>query len=111
VLSHFIADSLSPPHAAAPEERQSCGVNVHGVIERSVPEFTLAGRRPRGAAARDIVDRCYAGAALNRRDLPLIVSAACARDEQALDPYRLRAATEAAGILADALHAACGFTP
>jgi hypothetical protein len=103
VLSHFIADSLSPPHSVASEELQGWGLNVHAAIERSVPEFTLAGYTPRPITAAEVVDRCYIGAARNRRDLPFMVKAACTGDDRALDPYRLRAATEAARILAGAL--------
>jgi hypothetical protein len=112
VLSHFIADSLSPPHAVAPEELLDLagGVNVHSAIERSVPEFTLADCPPHEAgahiltAAKAILEQLYAGADQNRKDLPSIVKAALVRDERALDVYRLRAGKRAAGILAGALY-------
>jgi len=112
VLSHFIADSHSPPHAVAPEELLDLaeGVNVHSAIERSLPEFTLRGRVPHEAgahiltAAGAILEQLYAGAAQNRKNLPSIVKAACGRDERAMDVYRLRAGTRAAEILADALY-------
>ncbi|MBZ5620180.1 MAG: hypothetical protein LAQ69_15860 [Acidobacteriia bacterium] len=118
VLSHFIADSLSPPHAVSPEHllgmappsAETGDINIHSAIERSIPEFTLGGREPRRAgahivtAAQAILERCYSGAARNRRDLPSMVKAACARDEQTLDVYRLRAGMEAAEIFADALY-------
>jgi hypothetical protein len=117
VLSHFIADSLSPPHAvtagqlremAPPTDAGS--INVHAAIEKSLPGFSLGGRAPRAAsthvvdAADAVLARCYAGAARNRKDLPVMVKAACARDERTLDTYRLRAGVTAAEILADALY-------
>jgi Zinc dependent phospholipase C len=118
VLSHFIADSLSPPHSAVAEEllavtppsAQTERINVHSAIERSLPEFTLSDRVPRSAgghlvqAAEAILDQCYAGAERNRKDLPSMVKAAFAHDEQTLNEYRLRAGTKAAEILADALY-------
>jgi len=103
VLSHFIADSLSPPHA------DDVDAAVHAAIERSVPAFTLAGRTPQSAgahllpAAAAILDRIYAAQDLNRKDLPAMVKAVADRDERTLDKYRLAAAVQAAGILADAL--------
>lgn len=105
-LSHFIADSLSPPHSVPAEDLPP---NVHPVIERSLPAFTLGSRPPRvagtriTAAAGVILDRLYAAAGQNRKDLPLIVAAARAGDQPALDVYRLRAGTAAAEILADSL--------
>ena len=111
VLSHFVADSLSPPHSVdngllleLAGEYDAAGVNIHGMIERSVPDITLDGRRL-PSSARRVLDACYAGAGRNRRDLPAIVRAVCIRDEAALNGYRLRAGTSAAGILADALAA------
>jgi hypothetical protein len=104
VLSHFVADSLSPPHSAPVES-----LDLHRAIERSVPAFTLKNRAPRLAAdhllpaAKSTFDQLYAGAADNRRDLPAIVNAATLHDEQLLDTYRLRAARRAAEIFADAL--------
>jgi hypothetical protein len=104
ILSHFIADSLSPPHAMPEEHR-----DLHAIIERSVPDFTLGNRAPRRAAdhllpaARSVFDQLYAGAAANRKDLPAIFKAASLHDEQALDTYRRRAARRASEILADAL--------
>lgn len=103
VLSHFIADSLSPPHAA------DVDAAVHAAIERSVPAFTLAGRTPQSAgphlapAAAAILDRIYAARDRNREDLPAMVKAVADRDERTLDKYRLAAAINAAGILADTL--------
>jgi hypothetical protein len=81
VLSHFIADSLSPPHAVSAEEllamtpqtARAERINIHAAIERSLPEFTLNGRAPRMAgdhllqAAKAIFDRCYAAAEANRK--------------------------------------------
>jgi hypothetical protein len=87
-------------------------VRLHSAIERSMPPLDPGGRTPQvagrsaQAAASAVLDRCYAGAQLNRKDLPAMVRAACAGDEQNLDKYRLRAGLEAAGILADALLAA-----
>jgi hypothetical protein len=54
-------------------------------------------------AAEVILDQCYSGAERNRSDLPAMVTAASAHDEQTLNTYRLRAGTRAAEILADAL--------
>jgi hypothetical protein len=120
VLSHFIEDSLSPPHAVTSEQLrdmagqpgETSAIDIHSAIERSLPEFTLGNRAaPAGsvhllAAIEAIVDRCYAGAEQNRRDLPSIVKAVYARDERALDTYRLRAGAKGAEILADALYIA-----
>ena len=55
-------------------------------------------------AAEAILDQCYSGAERNRKDLPSMVKAAFAHDEQTLNEYRLRAGTKAAEILADALY-------
>jgi hypothetical protein len=118
VLSHFIEDSLSPPHAVEPERLKSmvpsfsnCGrVNLHSAIEQSVPEFRLGRRAPRSlggsarGAAEAALERLYAGAETNRKSLPGMVTAACAGDQTALDAYRFRAGSEAAAILADALY-------
>src|SRR5690349_14686437 len=45
VLSHFIADSLSPPHAVSAERLQEMAEdypgNIHSALERSLPEFRL----------------------------------------------------------------------
>jgi hypothetical protein len=109
VLSHFVADSLSPPHAVdaarllqLAEREDAAEVNLHGLIERSVPDFALAGR-PLPSSPRQVLDACYAGAARNRSDLPAIVRAACIGDDAALNRYRLQAARTAAEILAGAL--------
>ena len=117
VLSHFVADGLSPSHAVSREQLLAMSppgapsnLNLHAAIERSAPEFTLGARTPQragnhiGSTADAILERCYAGAEQNRKDLQSIVKAACARDERSLDLYRLRAARKAAGILADALY-------
>jgi hypothetical protein len=121
VLSHFVADSLSPPHAIAAEQLADmlppaqAGLNIHKILEQSAPGFNLAGRAPRkldrhvAAVAKAVLERCYAQAAQNRRDLPAMVRAACARDEQTLNVYRLRAAKRAAEILADALYSILGM--
>jgi hypothetical protein len=113
VLSHFVGDTLSPPHA----DPDACDARVLARIERSIPSFTLA-ERPGGRRSEELLtavsaltERCYAGAARNRRDLPAMIGAARAGDDRTLDPYRLRAGKEAAGILADALHALCESRP
>ena len=123
VLSHFIADSLSPPHAVSQEEllamrpAEASETQLHGIIERSIPAFTLEGRAPRAVAAHlvpgasAILDACYEGAAQNARDLPAMVKAAVAHDQAALDPYRLRAGKRAAEILADALYTLLAIGP
>ena len=118
VLSHFIADSLSPSHsvsaaellAITPERAQADRINIHSAIERSVPEFTLGSRAPHILAghlvpgAEAVIALCEAGAGQNKRDLPAIVKAASVRDDQTLNEYRLRAGRKAAEILADALY-------
>jgi len=119
VLSHFIADSLSPPHAVSAERLQEMAEdypgNIHSALERSLPEFRLNSREPHAAgttvltAAQAVLDACYAGAERNGRDLPAMVKAACSRDDAALDRYRLRAGVRAAEILADALAALDGL--
>jgi hypothetical protein len=112
VLSHFIADTLSPPHA----DPDSCSAREHAFIERSLPPLTVAPRAlPESGARLDrvveaVVDRCYAGAARNRRDLPAMIEASHAANQRALDPYRLRAGNDAAAILADALQALCAIS-
>jgi len=117
VLAHFIEDSLSPPHAVdadrlaemTPVPAQMARVNIHAVIERSIPEFTMVERAPRVLAGRQaqvadtVLAQCESGAAQNRRDLSAMVNAAALHDERTLDPYRLRAGRKAAEILADAL--------
>lgn len=118
VLSHFIADSLSPPHSVGadqllemtPKPAQAERINIHATIERSLPEFTLGDRAPRMLAghlvpaAEAVITLCDAGAEQNRKDLPSMVKAASFHDEQALNEYRLRAGRKAAEILADALY-------
>jgi hypothetical protein len=121
VLAHFIEDSLSPPHAVSPDILRDIAsglgetgnLNLHSAIERSIPEFTLGNRHPIAAgdhilaAAGAILERCYSGAAQNRKTLPAMVKAACAHDEKTLNVGRLHAGVEAAQILADALHTVC----
>jgi hypothetical protein len=109
VLSHFVADSLSPSHAAdaqtlaaLAERYEAEGVNMHGLIEGSVPDIVVEGRRM-PSSAEAVLKACYAGAERNRRDLEAIVRAASIGDDAGLNGYRLRAGTTAAGILADAL--------
>jgi hypothetical protein len=114
VLAHFIEDSLSLPHAVSAENLLEMvggsGVNLHGAIERVVPEFTLGARVPRMTgdhllpAAKAVFDRIYTEAERNRADMPTIVAAALRNDEPALNGYRLRAGRRAAEILADALY-------
>jgi hypothetical protein len=118
VLSHFIADSLSPPHsvggdqllAMTPKSAQAERINIHSAIERSIPEFTLGDREPRVLAghlvpaAEAVIALCDAGAEQNREDLLSMVKAASVHDEQTLNEYRLRAGRKAAEILADALY-------
>jgi len=107
VLSHFIADGLSPSHAVS---RQKLDLDLHVTIERSVPDFTLGNRMPKMAghhivsAAETILEQCYAGAEQNRKDLQSMIEAAYAHDQRKLDVYRLRASRKAAEILADALY-------
>jgi len=102
-LSHFIADSLSPPHSAGVEGK------LHSVLEKTLPVFALAPRTPRKAgkgivnSAQSVLLQCYQGADRNRRDLPAMLLAAEAGDEKTLNPYLLRAGREAAQILADVL--------
>ena len=118
VLSHFVADSLSPPHAISAGQlremtrrpAQVARINIHSAIERSLPEFTLGDRAPRVLAghllplAEGILDQCYSGMERNRADLPSMVKAASADDEPILNEYRLRAGRKAAEILADSLY-------
>jgi len=116
VLSHFVADSLSPPHAVSADELRAMApddapaMNLHGAIERQIPGFEIASHKPRALAghlvpaAAAVLDGCYSGAAENARGLPAMVEAALARDDVALAPYRLRAGVRAAEILSDALH-------
>ena len=111
VLAHFIEDSLSPPHAAEIE------AGAHAALERSVPEFTLAGRVPHAGpgnllqTAEALLDRIYAVRERNRQDLPEMIKAVASHEDQALDTYRRRAAVAAAEILADALAAVTAGLP
>ncbi len=110
VLSHFVADSLSPPHAVSAERLlelapEPGGINLHSALERSLPDFvirTVPAAKP--GSIRDLaailLRECYAGSERNRKDLPAMLRAAVARDEKTLDPYRLRAGMRAAEILA-----------
>jgi hypothetical protein len=113
VLSHFIGDTLSPPHADA----DTCEPRIHAIIERSLASFKLEPRPPHATGERlitaitAVIDRCYEGAARNRRELAAMIEAARAGDDRALDPNRLRAGKEAAGILADALQSLCESRP
>jgi hypothetical protein len=123
VLSHFIADSLSPPHAVSAERLQSIAgrffemgnLNVHSAIERSVPHIQIERRPAPGAIhtiselADAVLRDCSTGAAENRKDLLPMVQAAANRDERTLDIYRLRAGSRAAEILADTLYALTGM--
>jgi hypothetical protein len=118
VLSHFIADSLSPPHsvgadqllAMTPKSAQAQRINIHSAIERSLPEFTLGDRVPHMLAghlvpaAQAVITLCDTGAEHNKKDLPSMVKAASVHDEQTLNEYRLRTGRTAAEILADALY-------
>jgi hypothetical protein len=113
VLSHFVGDTLSPPHA----NTDACDARLHAIIERSLPSFALA-ERPRRApgeplvnAVTAVIDRCYAGAARNRSELPAMIEIASRLNGRGLDPYRLRAGQDAAAILADALNALCEIKP
>lgn len=115
-LSHFIADSLSPPHAVSPDELQAMAPagseqrNWHALMERSLPAFTLDERKTQAAgtgimdSVSSILERVYTAGERNRKDLPSMMRAAPDKDERALDAYRLRAGRAAAGILADTLY-------
>jgi hypothetical protein len=115
-LSHFLEDSLSPPHAIGADELQAVAPPgqtahaLHNALESSVPGFSLAGRAPHSAgqglveAATSILDRCYAAAAENRKNLRAMVRAVPAADARTLDRNRLRAARAAAELLADSLY-------
>lgn len=120
VLSHFIADTLSPPHAVPARRLQSmapagCRTDgLHRALERSMPEIRPPSpvRRLSGddivAAAAGLLNRLYVAAARNRRDLPLMVRATCASNESAVDPFRARAGSVAAELLAAALRSVPG---
>ena len=122
VLSHFIADGFSPPHAVDAERLNrmrpwllSCQTsNLHSALEHSIPGFSLGGRLPRRlgtdlrASALALLDSCYAGAAQNRKDLPSMVKAACASDQKKLTEYQSAAGVGAAALFADALYTIAG---
>ena len=117
VLSHFIADSLSPPHsvpaadllALAPDLPASPPNDLHSVLERGLPAVALTGRAPRSLgehllpAAEALLDQCYAAAELNRKALPELARAVREKDEKALDAGRRRAGMRAAEMLSDTL--------
>lgn len=122
-LSHWIADSFSPSHVVsrdrlaeispAPAGRES--LDLHGALERSLPEFTLGARAPRVmgtglvSAAQALLDRCYAGGDQNRKDLPVMLQAVYAGDKATIDKFQLQAGKTAAELLADALFTLFGF--
>lgn len=117
VLAHFIEDSLSPPHSVTEQELEELGPDMkwlHQKLERTVPAFTIAKRPAAKAGGSDetmletldgIVKRLHESAARNREALPEMVKALKAGDEQALDAPHLRAAKDAAELLADTLNA------
>jgi hypothetical protein len=122
VLAHFIEDSLSPPHAATPAELKALtpaeagpNVDLHALIERSIPALDLRGRTPQrlGQGIREFVlatlDRLYQAAEENRKNLSVILRAAHAGDEKTLDVHRLRAAKAAAEFFADAAYTLFGM--
>jgi len=125
VLSHFIADSLSPPHAVSagqlreltPPAAREKRPGIHAIIERSIPEFDLGRRSPRRlggdlmTATKAIVDQCYEGAGRNRAGLACMVKAASEKDEATLNVYRIRAGKRAAEILADVLATVLRLVP
>ncbi len=116
-LSHFISDSLSPPHAVSRDDLQAMAPagtaeqDWHAAIERTLPPFDLGHRKLQSAgtgimdSVSAILERIYTEGERNRKDLPAMVRAAIAKDERALDTYRLRAGRAAAEILADNLNA------
>jgi hypothetical protein len=79
-------------------------IRIHPALENAIPSFALDRYRPRPVGVKATLDALYAGAALNRKELPTMVNAACARDEATLEAYRRRAGMRAAEILADALY-------
>jgi len=101
VLAHFIEDSLSPPHAVAQPPA------THAALEREIPP--LRTRQPRSAgthiipAAETILDRLYAAAEVNRKNMPAMLAALSAKDQPALVSLCLAPAQSAAGLLADSL--------
>ena len=119
VLSHHIADSLSPSHAVSaadlraliPGDDASQAKELHAVLERSIPAIRLKARTPQVqpasfvAVAESLYARCFSAREENKRELSELVAAALKKDEQRLNRTRLRAATEAADILASALEA------
>jgi hypothetical protein len=111
VLSHFIADSLSPPHAGEVERLRVAGClapvgKLHSVLEKRIPEFSLEGTPGPSPGLLDGAQRvladCREGAARNRQALEDMVAAACRQDEVTLDRYRLAPGKRAAEILARA---------
>lgn len=120
VLAHFIEDSLSPPHSVMAEDLaalSSDAANLHGLLERSFPGFTIAKRTARAAppnmltVLESIVDRLYAGADRNRKALPDMVRALELHDAKKIDDYLLRAGKEASELLADTLCALLSAPP
>ncbi|GEM_PF-6553114 len=101
VLAHFLEDSLSPPHAAAqPRE-------IHAALEHEVPALRTPQPHSAGAhiveAAEAILDRLYAAADLNRKNMPAMVEAVSAKNQPALIALCRAPAQSAADLLADSL--------
>ena len=113
-LSHFFADSLSPPHAiSAAELAELAGgesLPIHRELERTAPPPELKGRKPQRLgeglidSAQAALERLNQAAAENRKALPALLTALKTKDEAALGPVRQRAVTAAAALLADSLH-------
>ena len=61
-------------------------------------------------SAQAILDRLNAAAEQNRKDLPATIAALQAKDDVTLNAHRRRAATAAAEMLADSLHALLEFS-
>lgn len=111
-LSHFIADSTSPPHAVPAADLATLasvpdGHAIHLLLERRIPPLRIDPRSVKGsrsgllATANDVLDRCYKTGARNRQDLPAMIRAALNKDEKELDRLRFPAAKDAAEILSD----------
>lgn len=109
VLAHFLEDSLSPPHVVGQPP------DIHRALERRIPPLTLSGRAPRLAAPRlvpaaeAILNRLYAAAEINRRNMPALLAALDRKDQGAITNLCLPPARAAAELLADALFTLLSF--
>jgi hypothetical protein len=123
-LAHFIEDSTCPAHALTPWDSpldsirdliapspDKDAIRLHAAIEVSSPLVDLGARVPKPIENAALLDAIYEGVRANRSVLLEMARAALDGDAKVLDPHRLRSATLAASLFADALVTAVGRVP